>query len=87
MPCHHIRECPYLYDAVAPPDGEVFGLVMSCADTVCMSIFLEQLAGTYPNEYILPVMDNAALHYSKILEIPRNIDLYSLLPFTQGMAD
>jgi putative transposase len=82
VPCHHIREYRYLYGAVSPLDGEMFALVMSSADTVCMNIFLEELAKAYPDDYILLVMDNAAWHHSKTLEIPENIELYSLLPYT-----
>ena len=60
----------------------MFALVMSSTDTVCMNISLEQLAKAYPDEHILPVLDKAAWHHSKTLEIPENIELYSLLPYT-----
>ncbi len=36
VPCRHIREYRYLYGAVSPLDGEMFSLVMSGTDTVCI---------------------------------------------------
>ena len=82
VPCHHIREYRYLYGAVSPLDGEMFSLVMSGTDTACMNIFLDQLGKAYPDDYIMLVLDNAAWHRSKTLEIPENIELYPLLPYT-----
>lgn len=60
----------------------MFTLIMPSADTVCMNIFLQKLSETYPDKYILLVMDNAGWHHSKTLEIPENIKPYALLPYT-----
>jgi len=60
----------------------MFSLVMSGTDTACMNIFLDQLGKAYPDDYIMLVLDNAAWHRSKTLEIPENIELYPLLPYT-----
>ena len=82
VPCHHIREYRYAYGAVAPLDGKMFALIMPSADTVCMNIFLRELSETYPDNYILLVMDNAGWHHSKALEMPENIKPCALLPYT-----
>lgn len=82
VPCHHIREYRYLYGAVSPIDGELFTLVLPYTNTLCMNIFLRELSQTYPQDEILLVLDNAAWHLSGTLEVPLNIQLYPLLPYT-----
>ena len=57
-------------------------LVLPKANTVCMSIFLKEVAVRYPEDNILMVIDNASWHKSKDLVIPENITLYPLLPYT-----
>jgi len=39
----------YLYGAVAPQTGESFWMEFSHLDSLCFQIFLEQLAGKYPD--------------------------------------
>ena len=82
MPCHHIREYRYLYGAVSPADGELFALVLPYTNTICMNVFLKELSKAYSDEYILLLVDNAAWHSSRGLQIPENIQLYPLLPYT-----
>jgi len=82
VPCHHIREYRYVYGAVSPHDGESFFLVMPYCNTDCMNVFLRELSASYPNDMILLAADNAAWHRSKALEIPSNIVLFPLLPYT-----
>jgi len=47
-----------------------------------MNIFLEEVSITYPDDYILMVMDNATWHKSKGLVISENIEIFPLLPYT-----
>jgi len=47
-----------------------------------MNIFLSELAKTFPDDYILLLADNASWHHSGALQIPPNIQLYPLLPYT-----
>lgn len=82
VPCHHIREYRYLYGAVSPKDGELFALVMPYTNTICMNVFLSELAKAYPDDCILLVVDNAAWHHAKALQIPNSIELFPLLPYT-----
>ena len=82
VPCHHIREYRYLYGAVSPLDGELFSLVMPYANTDCMNVFLRELSGAYPDDHVLLLLDNAAWHRSAAMEIPSNIELCPLLPYT-----
>ena len=57
-------------------------MVMSGTDTICMNVFLDLLGQAYSYDYIMLVLDNASWHRSKTLEIPENIELYPLLPYT-----
>lgn len=85
VPCHHIREYRYAYGAVSPVDGEAFFLVMPYCNTDCMNVFLRELSAAYPNDYILLVADGAAWHKAKGLEIPLNIEIIPLPPYTPEM--
>jgi len=82
VPCHHIREYRYQYDAISPADGKLFTLVLPYTNTACVNVFLKELSRAYPNDYILLIVDNAAWHSSGALQIPENILLYPLLPYT-----
>lgn len=85
VPCHHIREYRYAYGAVEPVTGESFFLVMPSCDSVCMSVFLKKLSEEYPEDVILLCCDGAAWHKSKSLEIPDNIRLFHIPPYTPEM--
>lgn len=82
VPCHHIREYVYAYGAVNPINGDFYSLILPYANTECMNYFLKELSQQYQDKYILLVVDNASWHKSKMLEIPPNIELYPLLPYT-----
>jgi putative transposase len=85
VPCHHIREYRYAYGVVEPLTGESFFLIMPYCNTSCMNVFLRELSATYPDDYILLVVDGAAWHKSNSLEIPANIELLFLPPYTPEM--
>jgi putative transposase len=50
-----------------------------------MNVFLHELSEEYPNEFILLGADGAAWHKSKGLQIPKNIEIFPLLPYTPEM--
>jgi transposase len=56
--------------------------VMPYANTDCMNVFLEELSKTYPDDYILLLLDNAAWHHSSMMVVPANVHLFPLLPYT-----
>ena len=84
-PCHHIREYRYAYGAVEPITGESFFLVLPYCNTNCMNVFLRELSVTYPNDYLLLVLDGAAWHKSNAMKIPHNIEIITLPPYTPEM--
>ena len=85
VPCHHIREYRYAYGAVEPETGESCFLVMPCCNTVCMNLFLRELSGQFPDDIVLLCCDGAAWHKSNSLELPENIVLFHIPPYTPEM--
>lgn len=82
VPCHRIREYTYAYGAVSPLDGNIVSLILPYCNSDCMNMFLQEISQTYPNDYILLVADNAAWHRSNSLIVPKNIEIFPLLPYT-----
>jgi transposase len=82
VPCQTVREHTYAYAAVCPHDGAMVSLVLPYTNAVCMSLFLAEAARRHPNDYILMLVDCAAWHTAKTLEIPRNMELFALPPYS-----
>ena len=82
VPCHHIREYRYAYGAVSPTDGESYFLILPNANTECMNLFLDELSKAYPHDMVLLAADRATWHRSKTLNIPENIQIFLLPPYT-----
>ena len=55
------------------------------SNTVCMNLFLKELADTYPEDIIVLVCDGASWHRSGELIVPENIRLFYLPPATPEM--
>jgi transposase len=85
VPCHHIREFRYAYGAVEPKTGEGFFLVLPYCNTACMNVYLRELSEAYKDGFILLVADGAAWHKSRGLELPSNIEIFPLPPYTPEM--
>ena len=85
VPCHHIREYRYAYGAVEPLTGESYFLILPYCNTVCMNVFLEELSKQYLEDMILLCCDGAAWHKSKSLQVPENIELFYIPPYTPEM--
>ncbi len=85
VPCHHIREYRYAYGAIEPLTGESCFLVMPYCNTDCMNIFLQELSEKYSNDIIVLACDGAAWHKAKALNIPSNIKLFFIPPYTPEM--
>ena len=85
VPCHHIREYRYAYGAVEPQTGDGFFLVMPYCNTDCMNVFMRELSVLYPDDDILLVMDGASWHKANRMQVPNNIELFFLPPYTPEM--
>ena len=85
IPSHYMREYRYCYGAVDAQTGDSFFLIAGGCNTEWTNEFLRQVSQAYPDDYMLLVMDNAIWHKSSTLEIPSNIDLAFIPPYTPEM--
>ena len=72
----------YLYAAVDPKGGECFILELPRVDTEIVNIFLKELSEAYSDKNILLIWDQAGYHRSKDLQIPSNIVIEPLPPYS-----
>lgn len=72
----------YLFRAFSPIDGESFMLNLPYCNTDCFQIFLNEFSNNKPEEFKVVVLDNGAFHKAKRLEIPKNIVLIFLPPYS-----
>lgn len=77
-----VREYTYAYGAVSPQDGQSDFLVLPAMDTACMGCFLQEVGKRYPDDFILMFLDGAACHRSKKLQIPKNMQLEAIPPYS-----
>ncbi|MFM6674705.1 MAG: IS630 family transposase [Dolichospermum sp.] len=78
----HIRQYLYAYSAIEPKTGESVSLIFPYANTACMTLFLKELSERYSDDELVLVLDGAAWHKSKELQIPSNIRLICLPPYS-----
>jgi transposase len=72
----------YLYSAVNPRSGEDFTLIAPNVNTICMNIFLEKLSEYIGDTQIILVMDCAGWHRARNLNVPKNITIMYLPPYS-----
>lgn len=85
VPCHHVREYRYAYGAVEPLTGDSFFLILPYCNTACMNVYLRELSQAYPNDSILLAMDGASWHRANGVQIPSNIQILIIPPYTPEM--
>ena len=76
------QENTYAYGVVNILDGQFESLVLPHCDTDCMQIFLDEISGRHPGDKIVMVLDCAGWHKSKSLDLPDNIRLIHLPPYS-----
>lgn len=76
-------EWVYLYGAVDPLAGDSSALLARHVNTGTMNAFLNILSSEVkPNDHVVLVLDQAGWHVSKGLEVPANITLLHLPPYS-----
>ncbi len=60
-----VREYTYVYAAVAPAEGKMTSLILPRADTAMMHLFLEHVAKTFQEYFIVMQVDQAGWHFAK----------------------
>jgi len=77
-----IREFTYVFNAVCPQTGNTCSLIMPTANTITMEIFLNTLAKQQSDERIILCMDKAGWHTTQQLQVPDNIIIWFLPPYS-----
>lgn len=77
-----VREFKYEYATVSPWDGALDYMTAEKMNTETMSSFLKQVSEAHPNDFSIMVLDGASSHKSKELEIPENVSLVLLPPYS-----
>mgnify|MGYP003332236265 FL=1 len=76
------RKFSYAFAAVSPQDGVMDSLILPWVNADTMSLFLSTVAERRPDEFIVMVMDQAGWHISHGLEVPQNMRLVLLPPWS-----
>ena len=77
-----LRKFSYAFAAVSPHDGVMDSLILPWVNASTMSMFLRTVAQRHPDEYIVMVMDQAGWHIAQELEVPQNMRLVLLPPYS-----
>jgi len=77
-----VRQYAYAFSAVSPHDGEMDSLVLPFVNAETMSLFLALVAGRHPDDFIVMVMDQAGWHIAEALEVPANMRIVFLPPYS-----
>lgn len=83
VPLQNEYEWVYLYGAVNPLTGDSCARILPWANTDMMQIHLDALSEHVgAARHIVLVLDNAGWHGSKALDVPENITLLPLPPYS-----
>lgn len=77
-----VREYTYAYAAVTPEDGALDWMLAQKMDTLNMAAFLRHVSQRHYGEFVVMVLDGAPSHRSKQLEVPENMALVKLPPYS-----
>ena len=81
----HVRQFRYAFGVVDPRDGEKFFIIAPKCNTDWTNAFLAKLSAAYPDDYIILICDNAAWHTTKNIELPANLEIMTIPPYTPQM--
>lgn len=81
-PYQHKFENSYLFGAFAPISGDSLLLELPFCNSDMFELFLKELSKQKPHELKIIILDNGAFHKAKRLQIPDNIALVFLPPYS-----
>lgn len=76
------RKYLYAFAAVSPHDGVLDSLILPWVNAETMSMFLASVAERHADEFIVMVMDQAGWHVAGSLQVPPNMRLVFLPPYS-----
>lgn len=72
----------YLFGAFSPITGDSCLLEMPHCNSQTFQLFMNHIAVQQPDEFKILILDNGAFHHAKSLEIPGNMALIFLPPYS-----
>ena len=72
----------YLFGAFSPITGSYCLLEMPHCNSHTFQLFINHLAAQNPSEFKILILDNGAFHHAKCLQIPQNIALVFIPPYS-----
>lgn len=78
----HAFKNTYLYGAFSPIDGESFIYEIEGTTSEIFFKYIQSLSEHRPNEFKIVIIDNAGFHSLKSFEIPENIKLIRIPPYS-----
>lgn len=72
----------YLFGAFSPITGSSCLLEMSQCNSHTFQLFLNHLSNQNPEEFKILILDNGAFHHAACLQLPNNIALIFLPPYS-----
>lgn len=73
----------YLFGAVCPAEGKAAAILMPKANTSAMTLHLREVSHHVPADaHAIMFLDNAAWHRAKALEVPADLTLLPLPPYS-----
>jgi transposase len=80
--CQIVREYTYVYAAVCPFDGTMDSFVIPSVSSGAMGVFLDEIAKRHREKTVLMFLDQAGWHTAKELNVPQNMRLSYLPPYS-----
>lgn len=77
-----VREYIYAYTTVCPETGENYSIISPVNNTEAMNIFLQEVSEAFKHYRIIMCLDGAGWHTSNQLQLPENIRLLRLPPYS-----
>ena len=77
-----VREFRYVFAACAPQEGTLDFMVADAMNTENMNRFLLQVGEAHPDHQVVMILDGASSHRSKDLQLPDNVALIHLPPYS-----
>lgn len=81
-PHQHKFENFYLFGAFSPINGDSLMLELPYCNSEMFQLFLDELSNHQKDEFKILVLDNGSFHHAKTLQIPNNIALLFLPPYS-----
>lgn len=82
QPYQHKFKNLYLFGAFSPITGTHFTLELPKCNTDCFQLYLDEFSLQTPDEFKIIILDNGAFHKAAHLEIPKNIALLFIPPYS-----